>query len=104
MSDKFKIYVDANGAEISRSPMTKGRAPAGATKDADGNWVCPPKAEKQVETVSYITIETNGTVIRETKGRGRTRAGYTLATEGEHAGNWVKVLTAEVEVAEAVAV
>lgn len=96
MSEKFKIVVDANGAEISRSPMTRGRMPAGAVKTTEGNWICPPKTEVKSEVTYYITVDANGNETKELKGRGRTRAGYELATEGSHAGNWVKVAVAEV--------
>lgn len=83
------IYVDESGKEIRREAKGRGRNPAGATKDKDGNWIVPPAVEKA--EVFYIDLNEKGKEVkREKKGRGRTKPDYELMTEGDHAGHWVR--------------
>ena len=110
------IYLNADGTESKRTTKGKGRPPKNAVKGTDGNWTVPfqvdavnptePKAE-----VDYITVDATGkeivadlkdnkdvAVSRVAKGRGRTKPGYTLQTDGPFKGHWTKVIVPEVTV------
>jgi len=95
----FKIYLDENGNEEKRVPMTKGKHPFGSYKDAEGNLVIP-KVEKPKPVVAprpdifVITLDENGNEIsRERKTRGRGPAGYTKQESGPYAGHWTGTKT-----------
>jgi hypothetical protein len=86
------IVRDAAGNVIEEKPRGKGRNPAGSWVDKDGNLNVQQKPVKT--EVMYVTINPDGSVTKETKGRGRPRNDYVLATGGEHKGNLVKTVTA----------
>jgi len=92
------IYVDENGAELSREVKGRGRPPRGSVKQEDGNFIVHPvEIERQV--VEYIDVNEGGNVLSRTeKGRGRPRPDYTKMTDGEHIGHWVKVIAETVTV------
>jgi hypothetical protein len=86
------IVRDAAGNVIEEKPRGKGRNPAGAWVDKDGNLNVQ---QKPVKTgVMYVTINPDGSVTKEAKGRGRPRNDYVLAIDGEYKGNLVKTVTA----------
>lgn len=47
---RYYVYVDANGNEINRKPVSRGRPPKGAVKQEDGNYRVPPK-QSTIKTV-----------------------------------------------------
>ena len=94
------IYVDESGNETKRVTKGRGRPPAGAVKQDDGNFIVSPVTEKVTRFVpEYVTLDESGTEVgtRVAKGRGRPKPGYTKVTQGVLAGHWVK--TAEAVVA-----
>jgi len=110
---KVLILQDANGVELERRPLGRGRPAAQSVVDAQGNRIIKgcerladgsiklagvkPKAQKSAE-VFYVTVDEKGDEItRERKGRGRTRPGYVQHTSGTFAGNFVGQQRKEVE-------
>jgi hypothetical protein len=99
---KFVIFQDAQGAEIGRKPMGRGRPPRDSVVDADGNRIVKnatkaadgsfelPQAPVAKTDIFYVTVDANGNeVSRESKGRGRPRPGYVRHEKGAFAGHWV---------------
>ena len=95
----YKIFLDAEGNEVSRKLMTRGRPPRDSYKDDDGNLVCP-YVEKVVTKANgdYITMDAEGNVLhREPRkaGRGRPKKGFIKQVEGDYIGDYIKVEVAE---------
>lgn len=88
------IVHDASGKVIEEKVRGKGRNPAGSWLDKDGNLNVQQKLVKT--EVMYVTINPDGTVTKEAKGRGRPRNDYVLATDGDYKGNLVKTSPAPV--------
>lgn len=116
----FVSYVDSNGKELARALRSKGRQNAQAkvvsetlieipncsisegeglkAKEVNGKTIYVPTSVIEKAPVFYITLDSAGKVVsKEAKGRGKARTSFQLATNGEHAGNWVKVETAAVK-------
>lgn len=104
-----KIFVDENGNELRREPLTRGRPPKGAVKmNEDGDWykkgdivVHPVKDE--TFRPECITVDAEGNVVhREPKGRGNRdkkliKDGYVKQTDGEFEGHWLKTVTEDAD-------
>ena len=95
----YKIFLDAEGNEIERKPVTRGRPPRDSYKDNDGNLVCPHVEKIVVKRESdYITLDVEGNVLhREPRkaGRGRPKKGFVKQIAGDYIGDYVKVFVAE---------
>ena len=91
---KFRIVVDDAGNEVSRSPLGRGRPPAGSHRDDNDNLVVPQSALNKTvkDAVEYIVQDAQGNEISRTpKGRGRPKPGYEKQIEGPNEGHWVMV-------------
>jgi len=92
----FKIYMDSEGNEIERKPLTRGKHPANSTKDEAGNLIVTVLPKSKPVDAFYITLHEDGTEIsREHRGvtRGRPKKGFEKQTDGDNAGHYVKVVT-----------
>lgn len=89
---KFKIFLDAEGEEVKREEIGRGRPPQGSYRDDDGNLVCPYVEQAIVVSPEYIEVDDEGKeVSRTAKGRGRPKAGYEKQDDGPFKGHWLKV-------------
>lgn len=107
---KQVIFQDANGNEIARRDMTKGRPQRGHRDLPNGDRIVPnctlndngevqlPKIKSDKPVPQIITLDAEGNeVSRKDKGRGRPAKGSVQQTEGEYAGHWLITLEAETE-------
>jgi len=100
------IYQDEQGNEINRVTKGKGRPPKGAVRQENGDFIIKAGTAVSEPRIvpEYITVDEQGKEIepRTSKGRGRPKPGFEKQTDGDLQGHWVKVVKAEVAVAETV--
>jgi hypothetical protein len=99
--ERFYVFVDAEGKELTRKAIRRGRPPRGAEENpnAEGNVIVRPTNNVKKDQVYQITIDDTGNeVSRKERSRGRAPAGYVKMTDGPFVGHYVGKAPVKAEV------